>query len=49
MLGGEPRPEDDVDELRWFAPDELPAEDELAFRPNVPKVLSAWRAGQKQA
>ena len=49
VLGGEPRPDDDVEELRWFGPDELPREEELAFRPNVPNVLSAWRAGQKQA
>ena len=47
VLGGDPRPDDDVDELRWFGPDELPADDELAFRPNVAKALSAWRAGQK--
>jgi 8-oxo-dGTP diphosphatase len=41
-IGGEPEPADDVTELRWFAPDELPRPDELAFE-NVPKVLSAWR------
>ena len=33
---------DDVDELSWFGPDELPGPDELAFE-NVPLVLSAWR------
>lgn len=33
---------DDVSELRWFAPDELPPRDALAFR-NVPLVLDAWR------
>jgi ADP-ribose pyrophosphatase YjhB (NUDIX family) len=31
LLSGEPRPDDDVAELRWFAPDELPAPEELAF------------------
>jgi NAD+ diphosphatase len=41
--GGDPRPADDVEELRWFAADELPAEEELAFE-HVPLVLSAWRA-----
>lgn len=33
---------DDVSELRWFAPDELPPADEVAFR-NVPEVLATWR------
>ncbi len=47
VVGGDPGPDDDVDELRWFGPDELPPEDELAFRPNVANALSAWRAGQK--
>ncbi len=42
VVAGEPEPADDVTELRWFAPDELPGPDELAFE-NVPKVLSAWR------
>jgi ADP-ribose pyrophosphatase YjhB (NUDIX family) len=41
-VAGEPEPADDVTELRWFAPDELPGADELAFE-NVPKVLAAWR------
>jgi ADP-ribose pyrophosphatase YjhB (NUDIX family) len=41
-VAGEPDPADDVSELRWFAPDELPGQDELAFE-NVPQVLSAWR------
>jgi ADP-ribose pyrophosphatase YjhB (NUDIX family) len=40
---GEPRPADDVDDLRWFAPDELPPPAELAFE-NVPLVLEAWRS-----
>ena len=43
VVSGEPKAADDVDELGWFAPDELPGPDELAFE-NVPLVLSAWRA-----
>ena len=42
VVGGEPAPADDVSELRWFEPDELPGRDELAFE-NVPLVLAAWR------
>ena len=45
-VGGEAKPADDVDDLRWFAADELPAPHELAFE-NVPLVLSAWRARQQ--
>ena len=45
---GEAHPSDDVDVLRWFEPDELPATDELAFE-NVPLVLAAWRARQEDA
>lgn len=41
-LGGELRPADDVSELGWFSPHELPAVDETAFR-NVALVLEAWR------
>jgi 8-oxo-dGTP diphosphatase len=37
---GEPRPADDVAELRWFAPGELPAE--MAFA-SQEDVLRAWR------
>jgi ADP-ribose pyrophosphatase YjhB (NUDIX family) len=45
---GEARAADDVDDLRWFEPDELPAPDELAFQ-NVPLVLAAWRARHQPA
>ncbi len=41
-VAGEPAPADDVDELGWFARDELPGRDELAFE-NVPLVLAAWQ------
>lgn len=39
---GEPRAADDVAELRWFAADELPGPDELAFA-NTARVLARWR------
>jgi NAD+ diphosphatase len=42
VLEGEPKPDDDVAELRWFAADELPPPEELAFRNNA-QVLSRWR------
>jgi 8-oxo-dGTP diphosphatase len=42
VVGGEPRPADDVSELQWFAPRELPPAQELAFR-NVAQVLLPFR------
>lgn len=42
IVGGEPSPADDVAELAWFAPDELPAPEEFAFRNSV-ELLEAWR------
>ncbi len=42
-VGGEARAGDDLVELRWFGPDELPAPAELAFESYVP-ILSLWRA-----
>jgi ADP-ribose pyrophosphatase YjhB (NUDIX family) len=42
VVGGEPEAADDASELRWFAPHELPAPEELAFR-NVAKVLEPFR------
>ena len=41
VLGGEPRAADDVSELAWFRPDELPSPSELAF--HIAEVLAAWR------
>jgi mutator protein MutT len=41
MGDGVLEPADDVAELRWFVPDDVPA-DELAFG-HIPEVLSAWR------
>lgn len=46
--GGEERPGDDLTELRWFSPDELPAPDELAFETYV-AILSLWRARHEHA
>lgn len=40
ILEGTPEPADDVAELRWFAPDEIPFE-ELAF-PHTRELISAW-------
>jgi ADP-ribose pyrophosphatase YjhB (NUDIX family) len=48
VVGGEPSPQDDVAELRWFSRDELPPANEIAFR-NVAGVISAWRARHKHA
>jgi A/G-specific adenine glycosylase len=42
LLSGDPQPADDVSELRWFAPDALPASEELAFA-CVRAALAAWR------
>jgi 8-oxo-dGTP diphosphatase len=42
VVGGEPMPADDVSEIGWFLPDQLPAPPDLAFD-NVPRVLAAWR------
>ena len=38
VTGGEPRAADDVAELRWFAPDELPPLEEIAMG----EPLAAW-------
>ena len=47
IADGEPTPDDDVLELRFLAPDEIPW-DEVAF-PHIPDVISAWRAGNEDA
>lgn len=41
IVEGQPQPADDVEEFRWFAPDEVP-EQELAFA-HLPEVLSTLR------
>ena len=45
VVTGEPHPDDDVAELRWFALDELPEDDEIAFGA-LPAVIRAWVAGR---
>ena len=42
--GGKPQPHDDIAELCWFAPDEVP--DDLAFERLIDDVLQAWRNEQ---
>jgi 8-oxo-dGTP diphosphatase len=42
VISGEPKAADDVSELRWFAPEELPPDDELAFDVNA-RVLARFR------
>ena len=44
---GEPTPDDDVLELVFFAPDEIPW-DEVAFD-HIPDVISAWRGRSENA
>ena len=46
--GGDLRADDDVAELRWFRPDELPADEEIGF-PNVREVLHAWKKGARSS
>jgi len=42
IISGDAAPSDDVSELRWFEPHELPGEEELAFS-NTAELLRAWR------
>lgn len=46
--GGEERAGDDLVELRWFGPEELPAPAELAFETFV-EILSLWRSRHEHA
>jgi len=43
---GDPQPSDDAEELRWFAPDELPGE--MAF-PHQDALLADWASRQQHA
>jgi len=43
VLSGRPEPADDVSELGWFSPAELPPDDDLAFQVNA-RVLARYRA-----
>ncbi len=45
VVSGEPEAADDVSEVGWFAPDELPPTEEFAF--HIAEVLETWR--QKHA
>ena len=50
LVSGDPQPDDDVAELRWFARDELPPADELAFagvRAAFGRVASPLRAARR--
>jgi ADP-ribose pyrophosphatase YjhB (NUDIX family) len=47
LLSGDPQPDDDVAELRWFDPDALPAAEELSFA-GVRAALAAWLAGRER-
>jgi ADP-ribose pyrophosphatase YjhB (NUDIX family)/catechol 2,3-dioxygenase-like lactoylglutathione lyase family enzyme len=47
IVSGEPRPADDVAELRWFSRAELPPDDELAFR-NVRLAVAALQAHESR-
>lgn len=40
VIGGQEKTDDDLKELCWFSPDELP--EEMAFESNV-KMLEAWK------
>ncbi len=42
---GSPTPADDVSEVSWFARDELPAKDEVAFR-WLARCLESWAAAR---
>ena len=48
VVSGTEAAADDVAELRWFLPSELPSGDDLAFRVNE-HVLSAWLAREADA
>ena len=48
VVDAEPVAADDVAELAWFAPHELPPDGELAFR-HFPELLGLWRARHEHA
>lgn len=45
LVSGDPEPDDDVAELRWFEPDALPPSGELAFA-SVRAAIAAWRSAR---
>jgi ADP-ribose pyrophosphatase YjhB (NUDIX family) len=46
LAAGEPRPHDDIAELRWFPAGEIPRAEELAFDRLIVDVLDTWRNEQ---
>jgi len=48
VTGGSERAADDVAELSWFAPHELPRDEELAFS-HFPELLRLWRGRHEHA
>ena len=46
IASGDPRPDDDVSEFRWFAPEELPGDEQIAFA-NVARVLTRFRGSPR--
>jgi 8-oxo-dGTP diphosphatase len=40
VVAGQPQPADDVVELAWFSPADLPAQ--MAFPGHIPRVLADW-------
>ena len=47
MLGGEADAADDVSEIAWFGPDELPPDGRLAF--HIAEVTATWRQQHRGA
>ena len=47
-VGGEEHAGDDLTELRWFSPRELPGPDDFAFESYAP-ILSLWRSRHEHA
>jgi len=48
VVSGEMQPADDVSELRWFAPEELPTDDDAYAFNWVAPFLRKWASGNKQ-
>lgn len=44
IASGEPTPNEELEEIAWFAPDELPQREEFAFS-NTVAALEAWGEG----